>query len=439
MVLAFGDHRLDIEPRELRRGADLVDLEPKAFDLLAFLVLHRDRVVTKDDLLQAVWGGRIVSESALTTRVNAVRRALGDDGTAQRLVRTLTRKGVRFVGEVTEVSNAAPTISGDQLDRIPAVPDKPSIAVLPFQNLSADPEQEFFADGIAEDVTAALSRYPSLFVIARSSSLTYKSRAVDVKEVGRELGVRYVLEGSLRKSGDRIRVTAQLVEAETGRHVWADRYDRDLADIFAVQDEIAQVVTIAIAPEIAGAEQQRAMRKPAASLDAWAAYQRGLWHLGRLTKDDNSLAEKFLQRAVELDPTFAGGHWGLASAQFEAASIFRTRNLSEAQISAENSARHAVDLDGTDADARSSLGYMLLMRGDYEGALSEARQALAIAPNLAAAHGTLGGALTFCAGRKMRENPLKCAFVSTPSGQARQFVYTISRRAFIFAANTVLR
>jgi adenylate cyclase len=168
-----------------------------------------------------------------------------------------------------------------------ALPDKPSIAVLPFTNMSGDPEQEYFADGIAEDVITALARYRSLFVIARNSSFTYKGRAVDVKQVGRELGVRYVLEGSLRKSGNRIRVTTQLVEAETGKHVWAERYDRDLADIFALQDEITEAVTIAIAPAIADAEQQRAMRKPPASLDAWALYQRGLWHASKATVEDN--------------------------------------------------------------------------------------------------------------------------------------------------------
>ncbi len=171
------------------------------------------------------------------------------------------------------------------------LPDKPSIAVLPFTNMSGDPEQEYFADGIAEDVITALARYPSLFVIARNSSFTYKGRAVDVKQVGRELGVRYVLEGGLRKAGNRIRVTAQLVEAKTGKHVWAEHYDRDLADIFVVQDEITEAVTIAIAPAIADAEQQRAMRKPPGSLDVWAAYQRGLWHLSKFTSDDMALAE----------------------------------------------------------------------------------------------------------------------------------------------------
>ena len=191
-----------------------------------------------------------------------------------------------------------------------SLPDKPSIAVLPFANMSSDPEQEFLGDGIAEDVITALSRYPSLFVIARNSSFTYKGRAVDVKQIGRELGVRYVLEGSLRKSGSRIRVTAQFVEAETAKHVWAERYDRDLSDIFAVQDAITEAVTTAIAPAIAEAEQQRAMRKPPGSLDAWAAYQRGLWHLSQYTPDNNALAEKFFQQATDLDPAFSGAYGG---------------------------------------------------------------------------------------------------------------------------------
>jgi adenylate cyclase len=265
------------------------------------------------------------------------------------------------------------------------LPDKPSVAVLPFANMSSDPEQEFFADGIAEDVITALSRYSSLFVIARNSCFTYKGRAVDVKQVGRELGVRYVLEGGLRKAGNRIRVTAQLVEAESGKHVWAERYDRDLADIFAVQDEITEAVTIAIAPAIADAEQRRAMRKPPGSLDAWAAYQRGLWHFSKFTPDDNALAQKFFQQAIDLDPSFGGGYKGLAWAQGQAAD-FQGRVLPEALSSAEALARRAVSLDGGDAEARSLLCSALWRRGDYEGALAEAERALATTPNLAFAH-----------------------------------------------------
>ena len=275
------------------------------------------------------------------------------------------------------------------------LPDKPSVAVLPFTNMSADPEQEFFADGIAEDVITALSRYPSLFVIARNSCFTYKGRAVDVKQIGHELGVRYVLEGSLRKAGGRIRVTAQLVEAETGKHVWAERYDRELADIFAVQDEITEAVTIAIAPAIAHAERQRAMRKPPESLDAWAAYQRGLWHFSHVTAEENALAEKFFRQSIELDPAFAGGHTGLAYALANAGNTFQQMDFNEAMGAAEASARRAVALDATDAEAHAVLSATLGGRGDIAGALLEAEHARSLSPNLASAHGALSMLLIY--------------------------------------------
>ena len=285
-------------------------------------------------------------------------------------------------------TETAPKATLTEIAPAPALrlPDKPSIAVLPFQNMSGDVEQEFFAEGIAEDIITALSRYPSLFVIARNSSFTFKGRAVDVKQVGRELGVRYVLEGSLRKSGNRVRVTAQLIEAETGNHVWAERYDRDLVDIFAVQDEITQATTIAIAPAIADAEQQRAMRKPPASLDAWGAYQRGMWHLSKASGEDNVLAEKFFQRAVERDPMFAGGYIG------RSAVLSRAKGT---QCEEEALARRAVALDGGNGEAHARLALALLARGDHQGASSQAEQALTICPNLAAAHGALGVALAY--------------------------------------------
>ena len=250
-----------------------------------------------------------------------------------------------------------------------AMPDKPSVAVLPFTNMSGDPEQEFLADGIAEDVITALSRYPSLFVIARNSCFTYKGRAVDLKQVGRDLGVRYVLEGSVRKAGNRIRVTAQLVEAESGKHVWAERYDRDLADIFAVQDEVTGAVTVAVAPAIDDAERQRAMRRVPESLDVWAAYQRGLWHLSKAATDDDDIAQDLFQQAIDLDPTFAGSYSALALVQLQSAALYQKLDPSEAQRSAETLARRAVALDGADAQARSCLGWALQARGELEGAL----------------------------------------------------------------------
>jgi TolB-like protein/Flp pilus assembly protein TadD len=270
--------------------------------------------------------------------------------------------------------------------------------VLPLTNMSGDPEQEFVSDGIAEDVITALSRYPSLFVIARNSSFTYKGRAVDVRQVGRELGVRYVLEGSVRKAGKRIRVTAQLIEAATSNHVWAERYDRDLADVFAVQDELTEALTTALAPAIADAELRRAMRRPPGSLDAWAAYQRGLWHLSKATSDDDETAATFFRQAIDLDPTFGGSYSALALYELQAAALYQKMDLRDAQRSAETLARRAVALDGADAEARSCLGWALQARGEADDALAEIERALSMSPNLAIAHGHRGPTLIF-AGR----------------------------------------
>jgi TolB-like protein len=228
----FEKYAFDTDRRELHRGADVVSVAPQVFDLLDYLIRNRERVVSKDDLINAIWNGRIVSDAALTTRLNAARSAIGDSGEEQRLIKTLPRKGFRFVGPVREAQGAAGAAVADNPVEPPkpvlTLPDKPSIAILPFTNLSSDPEQEYFADGVVEDIITGLSRSKSLFVIARNSSFTYKGKAVDIKQVGRELGVRYVLEGSVRKAGNRVRITGQLVDAATGNHIWADRYDSTL-------------------------------------------------------------------------------------------------------------------------------------------------------------------------------------------------------------------
>jgi TolB-like protein len=243
MQFAFDGYLLDTDLRELSRGSEPVAVEPQVFDLLAYLVRHRDRVVTKDDLLEAVWGGRIVSGSALTTRINAARRAVGDSGEAQRLIRTLPRKGVRFIAEVKE---QATSVDFAALPRAAEVSEKPSIVVLPFQNLSDDPGLEYFADGLVEEIITALSRIRELFVVAGGSTLTGKGQAIDVKRIGRELGLRYVLEGSVRKGGDRLRITAQLIDAATGAHLRADRFDGSLDEVLDVQERIASGIAGAI-------------------------------------------------------------------------------------------------------------------------------------------------------------------------------------------------
>ena len=232
--------------------------------MLICLIENRDRVVSKDELFDVIWRGRTISESTLASHVNFARRALGDTGEEQRFIRTISRKGFRFVGDVREIpspgavkSKGAETDPG-ALNVIPsgevALPDQPSVAVLPFLNLSGDPDQDYFADGVVEDIIGALSRMRWLFVIARNSSFTYKGRAVDVKQVGRELGVRYVLEGSVRKAGNRVRVTGQLIDAAAGAHLWAEHFDSTLDDIFDLHDELATSVVGAIAPQLERAE-----------------------------------------------------------------------------------------------------------------------------------------------------------------------------------------
>ena len=257
MRFLFGDQLLDTARRELSRGGEQIALEPQVFDLLVYLLQNRERVVSKDDLLESVWGGRIVSEATLDSRIAAARRVVGDCGAAQTLIRTFARKGVRFVGEVREEGKPAapaPEIAVEPGRPELALPDKPSIAVLPFANLSGDPEQEYFVDGMVEEIIIALSRIRWMFVIARNSSFTYKGRTVDVKQVGRELGVRYVLEGSVRKSANRVRITGQLIDAATGVHLSAERFDGDLEDICDLQDKITASVVGAIAPKLEQAE-----------------------------------------------------------------------------------------------------------------------------------------------------------------------------------------
>src|SRR6185295_18137810 len=268
----FDNHILDTDLRELRRGGELVAMQPQVFDLLVHLLQRRDRVVSRDDLIELVWGGRTVSDSTLDSRINAARNAVGDNGKEQRLIRTIPRKGLRFVGAVNgprDAQAAPPPAAAEQPRAGLTQPDRPAIAVLPFDNMSGDREQEYFSDGISEDIITALSKLRWFFVIARNSSFTYKGKPVHMRQVAAELGVRYVVEGSVRRSGDRVRITAQLNDTATGSHIWAEHYDRELTDVFAVQDEITDAIVTAIEPQIYAAENFRSRRKPPNNVDAW--------------------------------------------------------------------------------------------------------------------------------------------------------------------------
>ena len=363
MIYLFEDYSFDTARRELRRGANLVAIEPQVFDLLQLFIRERTRVVSKDDLIDKVWNGRIVSESTLTSRITAARHAVGDSGEKQRLIRTVPRKGHRFVGEVREHERspdectARPAASVAPLDQVgqprPALtlPNRPSIAVLPFNNMSGDPEQEYFADGMVEEIITALSRVRWLFVIARNSSFTYKGRAADVKQVGRELGVRYVLEGGVRKAVRRVRITAQLIDASTGAHLWADRFEGTLKDIFDLQDQVTASVVGAIAPKLEQAEIVRAKNKPTESLDAYDYYLRGIATVHQLNSKANDEALRLFYAAIDLDPDFAPAY-GMAAQCFHWRKRYglmsnRVREIAET----ERLGRRAAELGREDAVA----------------------------------------------------------------------------------------
>jgi TolB-like protein len=395
----FENFCLDAGRRELTRGSELVAIGPKVFDLLLYLVRKRDQVVTRDDLLAAVWDGRIVSESTLTSHVNAVRKAIGDTGKEQRLIRTVSRKGMRFIGRVREEEppvRATATQSNTAIAEpgpILSLPDSPSIAVLPFRNLGGDAEQDYFADGVVEDIITALSRIRWLFVIARNSSFTYKGRTVDEKQVGRELGVRYVVEGSVRQSESRVRITGQLVDAATGTHLWAERFEGTLDDIFELQDQIATSIVGAIASQLERAEIERARRKPTGNLSAYDHYLRAMPHLHRGTREAIDEALPLFYRAIALDPEFASAHamaaWCHCWRKINGWMTDQSREFAEGI----RLARLAVEIGKDDAVALTRAGHALAhLAGDVDGAVALLDKALLLNPNLAAAW-FLGGFL----------------------------------------------
>lgn len=304
MIFEFGDHTLDFDRRELRRGADAIRLQPLAFDLLTYLIRHRHRVVSKSDLLHAVWGRRAVSDSAFTTRINAVRQALGDDGATQRLIRTYTGKGFRFVGVVTEIPSPSPTLAAAVQELVCPAPRSSggtSIAVLPLSNLSCDRELDYVADGTVEDIIIALSRIPWLVIIADTPT---KSRRLAAGAAAtHDLGARYLLAGSLRKSGRRLRVTVRLVEAKTGVQLWADYVDGALARTFDLQGRVAACVAGQIEPILQALESGRALDRPATDLSVYDAYLRALATASSARRIPMALA--LLERAISCDSHYA--------------------------------------------------------------------------------------------------------------------------------------
>jgi TolB-like protein/DNA-binding SARP family transcriptional activator len=377
----FGPFRLDPEVGLLFYGAEPTMLGQRAVALLRLLIQNAGVPVSKDALIEAGWGGLAVADNNLTVQIAALRRVLADAANVDGWIETLPRRGYRYVGPAV-ATNVPDASAAGRAASAPTLPEKPSVAVLPFSNLSGDPQQEYFADGMVDDIITGLARIKWLFVIARNSTFAYKGRAVDVKQVGRELGVRYVLEGSVRKAGRSVRVTGQMIDASTGAHVWAERYDRSSEDIFALQDEIALSAVGAIAPSVRKAEIERVRRKRPDSLDAYDLVLQAQPDVDSGMPEQVTRALVLLERAIALEPAYALAHGNAAMCHH---CLFLRAGLQEInRASSIRHARSAIVHGQDDALALSWAGFSIGMDAhDSVAAFTALEAALAISPSSA--------------------------------------------------------
>ncbi len=375
---------------EFRVGINLGDVIVEGDDL------YGDGVNVAARLEGLCGSGEVYVSGIVHDQVEGKLKAAFDD-LGEQTVKNIT-KPIRVYRARTAAAEptAAPVPAGEgDTGMALSLPAKPSIAVLPLDNMSGDAEQEYFADGITEDIITELSRFNSLFVIARNSTFTFKGQSLEIKEIGRRLGVRYVVEGSVRKAGKRLRITAQLIDAVTDAHLWAERYDRDLDDIFDVQDEVTQAIVTAIEPHLASTERERARRKPPENLGAWESYQRGLWHLYRHTADDSAEGQEAFRRAIELEPDFAAPHAALAFLLYYEVVGGLVGDPGDRLSRALAEARAAIAADEWDAFGHEVLGRILLLHGEHDASIAAHETSLALNPNYANAHYGLAFALCF--------------------------------------------
>jgi adenylate cyclase len=381
----FDNYALDTDRRELHRGAELVTIPPQVFDLLHYLIHNREHVVSKDDLIDVIWKGRIVSETALTTRLNAARTAIGDTGEEQRLIKTLPRKGFRFVGTVREAEGAAAATAaqGPEAPIKPALtlPDRPSIAVLPFTNLSSDPEQEYFVDGIAEDVLTTLSKIQELLVIARNSSFVFKGQVRDIREIGRMLGARYVLEGSVRKAGNRVRLAVQLIDSLNGSHVWADRFEGDLDEVFDLQDRITQDIVAALEVRLTLGEEARIWRKRSGSPLVYEHFLKGYTLYVNFGRHTHAQARAEFERALAINSEYIPALHMLGLTLIDQARFGWVKDGAGTYEAALECAARALAVDPDSSEGHETLAYARLFQRRHDEAVAAGEKALSLCPN----------------------------------------------------------
>jgi TolB-like protein len=453
MRIAFAGHEMDLRRQELRRADEIVHIEPQVFDLLLHLVRNRDRVVSKDELFDTIWNGRIVSEAALSSRINAARKAVGDDGDRQELIKTIHKRGFRFLGEVRELAGEAdkapnppepaakPEANAIRTEEQPApatssqaaslaLARRPTVAVLPFANLSQEPDTEYFSYGLTEDVIRLLARNPWLDVLSRHSGSQFRGREVDAREIGAALRARYLVQGTVWRRGEKVRITADLICAETGKQLWSEAYDLTLADIFDIQDALAQQIAAVIEPELARIEREAAARKPPGNLDAWECYQRGLWHLWGFTTPGMTEAEAMFRRAITLDPGFARAHGGLSYVCLQSAVLRDPEERPALLEAAMRHARAAVALDDRDCMNHCVLGRAHVMHRNYEEGIAALEQAIQLNPSFAQGYFALGHAMVWCGREKEALGLLERATELSPRDPHLSTFHDLSAMAY---------
>lgn len=413
MRYLFEEYIFDTNLRELHRGADVVSVTPQVFDLLEYLIRNRQRLVSKDDLINAVWNGRVVSDAALTTRLNAARSAIGDTGEKQRLIKTLPRKGFRFVGAVHEDDGHTVAAHSGAVTPIHTSAPRLSIVALPFANIGGDREQDYFIDGLTESLTTDLSRINGAFVIAHSTAFTFKGKAVDVTKLGRQLNVRYVLEGSVQRGGNRLRVNVQLIDAETGAHLWADRFDKPVADLFDMQDEIVSRLANTLHAQLTVQEARRSERSPRPNSMDLYFQGRALLYKG-WTPDYMAQASEIFERALALDPDNIDAMLWTAGIDL----IVGTSSISDEKArrvaAAEATLFKVLSLAPNYAWGHLVLGTLLVATNRAAEGIHEFERALALDGNLAEAHAQIGGTKYFMGRSAETEAHINEAFRLSP-------------------------
>lgn len=389
MIYAFDEFELDLDRAELRQEGEVRAVEPQVFALIALLIEHRDRLLTREEILEAIWGRRIVSDSALTSRIKSARRALGDDGRNQRYIKTVHGKGLRFIADVEILARAGPArAKGAAIEEAMRVPEpatdqRPSIAVLPLRNLSNQVDWRNFAEGLAHEIIVELSRLRWLFVVARGSSFRLGSDDADPCETGRILGVRYCLSGTLEVQDKRLVVTTELADTARGDVVWAERYSGDLEDVHEMREQICASILSSLEIHITRQEAAQARLKVPDSLDAWSAYHLGMQHLYRFNHRDNDIAADMFSRAVRSDPGFARAYAGLSFVHFQTAFLRQAGDIVAEVAKARDYAQQGVDLDPIDPFVNFTMGRSYWLEADLDRSYPWLERATSLCPSYA--------------------------------------------------------